>query len=119
MPADPRPQPTAAPPAGAPDDVAAAYRQLYAFVEDLRQVVAQRDEALAAAHASERAKAEFLASLSAELLNPLTTILGFGEAMLANARDAEQRDHLSRILKAATSLEGVIHKLLAVARVPG
>jgi signal transduction histidine kinase len=105
-------------PGTTPSDVDAAYRQLYAFVDDLQQVLRQRDEALRAARAHERAKGEFLAGMSDDLLNPLTTIVGFAEAMLAEAREPELRDRLSRIVKAARALEGTIHQLLAVARVP-
>ena len=101
-------------PAGATD---AAYRQLYAVVEDLQKVLAERNAALAAAQAGERAKSEFLANMSVEFLNPLTTIIGFAEGSLAEAHDPEERDRLARILKAARRLEGLVRQLLAVARV--
>ena len=112
-------QPTdAGGPAGAlaPSDGDAAYRQLYAFVDDLRQVIAERERALAAASDAQRAKAEFLAEATVALTEPITTISGFADVALRGATDPEQRDALVRVLRAARELEHRVQLLLTLAR---
>ena len=99
-----------------PDAGDAAYRQLYAFVDDLRKVIAERERALAAASDAQRAKAEFIAEATIALAEPITTITGFADIALRGATDPEQRDALARVLRAARELEHRVQLLLTLAR---
>ena len=101
---------------GATQDGEAAYRQLYAFVEDLRKVIAERERALATASEAQRAKAKFLADATVALTEPITTIGGFAEIALKEAVEPGQRDALLRVLRAARELEHRVELLLTLAR---
>jgi signal transduction histidine kinase/ActR/RegA family two-component response regulator len=64
--------------------------------------------ALGRAEAANKAKSDFLANLSHEILTPLNGVLGLAEALHRGELDAEQRDIVSTIIGSA----GVLNELL-------
>jgi signal transduction histidine kinase len=94
----------------------AAYQQLYAYVQDLHRVIAERNRALDAARAAEAAKRNFLANMSHEFRTPLTAILGFAEFLRTKQSDAKDGELLARIVLAARSIDGLVDNLLTMAR---
>ena len=93
-----------------------AYQQLYAYVKDLLNVIAQRDRALAEANAAAAAKSQLLSNMSHEFKTPLTSILGFSELLARNNTDAATRDLLTRIHNAGKRIDGMVNNLLTMAR---
>jgi signal transduction histidine kinase len=77
------------------------------------------DLARAAAEKANRAKSEFLSSMSHELRSPLNAILGFSQLMASDTPPptASQHESLTRILQAGWHLLALIDEILDLARV--
>jgi len=73
-------------------------------------------EAKEAAERANAAKSEFLSRMSHELRTPLHAILGFGQVMEDERRDAADAESIEQILKAGRHLLGLVDELLAIAR---
>ncbi len=59
-----------------------------------------------------KAKSEFLATMSHELLTPVSVILGYAHALLSSGLDAEHRDSANAILIAGRDLQSTINNIL-------
>lgn len=95
--------------------------RLSGALDDMRQrlqiAVSERAEALAA-HASARAKTEFLARWSHDLRTPLAAVLGFADMLLQRPEPAlpgSQRDEVLHIREAGEHLLALVNDVLAVA----
>jgi PAS domain S-box-containing protein len=64
-----------------------------------------------------RAKSEFLATMSHELLTPMNGILGIAQLFETTALTAEQRELLDTIERSGEALLQVIHDLLEISRI--
>lgn len=86
----------------------------YVMEERLRNSVA-------AAHASARAKSEFLARMSHELRSPLNAIIGYGELMREEEEDTPGQEvflkDIDRILDAGSYLKRLIDIILDLAKI--
>ncbi len=89
-------------------------------VLDLSERVARERElaeARDAAHASAKAKSEFLTMISHEIRTPLTGILGMTELVLDGPLEKSAREHLGMALSSARGLLMVINDLLDFSRI--
>jgi len=59
-----------------------------------------------------RSKSEFLATMSHELLTPVSIVLGYAHVLLGSGLDAEHRDCANAILNAGRDLESTINNIL-------
>jgi signal transduction histidine kinase/CheY-like chemotaxis protein/ligand-binding sensor domain-containing protein len=85
---------------------------------ELADKVALLEESERRAQAASRAKTTFLANMSHELRTPLNGVLGFAQLMARRpARDADDRRHLSVILRSGEHLLGLINDVLSMARI--
>ncbi|MEO5338296.1 MAG: ATP-binding protein [Magnetospirillum sp. WYHS-4] len=96
-------------------------RQLNA---DLERRVAERTRDLQAAKEqaenANRAKSQFLSSMSHELRTPMNGILGFGQLLQFNPREAltkSQSEYVDMILKAGNHLLGLINEVLDLSKI--
>ncbi len=71
----------------------------------------------AVAEASNRAKSEFLATVSHEIRTPINAVLGIGELLADTPLNDEQRAHLAVLRRAGENLSGLINDLLDLARI--
>jgi len=89
-----------------------------ARTRDLAEQVTLLEQSERRAQAASRAKTTFLANTSHELRTPLNAVLGFAQLMARRpARDAEDRHHLSVILRSGEHLLGLINDVLSLARI--
>ena len=77
------------------------------------ELVASREEALAAAHA----KAAFLATMSHEIRTPLNGVVGMTTLLADTPLDAEQRDYLHTMRVSSDQLLGVIDDILDFSKI--
>ena len=94
----------------------ASGRQLRAYVQDLHRVIAERNGAREAAKAADATKKQFLSTMSHEFRTPLTAILGFSDYLAGRETDASKRDLVQRILRAGHRIDGLVERLLTLAR---
>lgn len=82
-----------------------------ALVRYARSIEEQRTEQTARAEAAERVKTEVLTTLSEEMRNPLHTMVGLSEVMIAGCRP-DQRDPLKQVQAASKRLLATIENLI-------
>jgi two-component system sensor histidine kinase/response regulator len=74
-------------------------------------------EARRIAEDATQAKSAFLANMSHEIRTPMNAIIGLSHLALKTALDAKQRDYVSKIHNAGTSLLGLINDILDFSKV--
>ncbi len=97
-----------------PDGRPERYVSIRTDITALKESETMALAAKAAAEAGIRAKTAFLERMSHELHTPLNAILGFGQLLEADVTlDAEQRDSVVEVVRAARHLASLIDQLLA------
>jgi len=89
-------------------------------LRDHRRTLRHRDHALVEAQMANRAKSEFLSSVSHEFRTPLNAILGFSQLLLGPGSERltpEQRDHVDEIMRAGDTLSGLVADILDLAKI--
>lgn len=64
-----------------------------------------------------QAKSNFLATMSHEVRNPLTSIMGFGQMILANTQDSQVADYADIIIKSSNNVLILLNDLLDVSKI--
>jgi PAS domain S-box-containing protein len=88
-------------------------RQTAALQQLVEQNTKQREEAIAA----NRAKSEFLATMSHEIRSPLNGIIGYTDLLLDSSLSPEQRGHARTVLQCGTALVTVINDVLDFSKI--
>jgi PAS domain S-box-containing protein len=88
---------------------------------ELRQLLKEREQAMARAVAANLAKSSFLATMSHELRTPLNAILGFSDLMREEVGgplgNPTYRDYIEDIHQAGSLLLGIINSILDLSRI--
>ncbi len=90
---------------------------LIASKEQAQCAAALAEEAMRQAQEADRAKTQFLASMTHELRTPLNAIIGFSEIIQAAARQADTAEHASYIRDSGVHLLGILNGVLDLARI--
>jgi PAS domain S-box-containing protein len=87
--------------------------------EELQQLVAKVQQAQAAAEKANRAKSDFVSSMSHELRSPLNAILGFAQLMASESPPPtpSQQASIDQILRAGWHLLELINEVLDLAKI--
>ena len=88
-------------------------RQASVLQDLVEQNATQREQAMAA----NRAKSEFLATMSHEIRSPLNGIVGYTELLLDSLLAPEQRRHARTVLECGTALVTVINDVLDFSKI--
>lgn len=91
-------------------------RQLERYVADLHQLLGQRDHAVEAASRAAQVRADVLANISHDFMEPLNAIIGFAQVLLRTPLSSDARDAVSRIFAAGMRMTRMVEDMLMMAR---
>src|SRR5579859_3275189 len=92
-------------------------RVLVAAKEQAENAALLAEDAMRQAQAADRAKSQFLATMTHELRTPLNAIIGFSEVLQGAPRSGDVSDYAKYIHESGNQLLGMLNGVLDLARI--
>jgi len=89
------------------------------FSKNMHEAFADLEEGIRAAQASDRAKTDFLSTMSHELCTPMNGIIGMNEALEETDIDEDQREIIADIREAGNDLQTIIGNVILYSQLDG
>src|SRR5204862_3861681 len=86
-------------------------------ITDKKAIQHELSAAKEIAESATRAKGEFLANMSHEIRTPMNAIIGLSHLALKTPLNAKQRDYISKVHNAGTSLLSIINDILDFSKI--
>ncbi|WP_425404039.1 ATP-binding protein [Hwanghaeella sp.] len=93
------------------------YTVVVSDMSDRKRLADSLRDAADAAQAADRAKSSFLANMSHEIRTPLNGIMGISRLLAMTPLNAEQQEHIRKILNSSEVLLGVINDILDFSKI--
>ncbi len=89
------------------------------LIENQETLELRVEESTYEAQQASRAKAQFLSTVSHEMLTPMNGITGAAQLLQDTKIDSQQRQYLNLIFESARKLLGMVHDILELSRIGG
>lgn len=100
------------------DEIGALASSMNEMLATIERSQRELTEARVAAEAANKAKSEFLSTITHEIRSPMTAVIGYADLLLEpGVTDDQRRDHVSRIRRSGEHLLGVINDLLDASKI--
>lgn len=101
-----------------PDEIGALASRINEMLGTIEQSQRELTEARVVAESANRAKSEFLSTITHEIRSPMTAVIGYADLLMEHDIPEDQRrDHVSRIRRSGEHLLGVINDILDASKI--
>ncbi|MCC6229009.1 MAG: response regulator [Phycisphaerales bacterium] len=101
-----------------PDEIGALASRINEMLSTIEQSQRELNEARVVAESANKAKSEFLSTITHEIRSPMTAVIGYADLLMEPGLSEEQhRDHVSRIRRSGEHLLGVINDILDASKI--
>ncbi|MFO0835041.1 MAG: CHASE4 domain-containing protein [Phycisphaerales bacterium] len=100
------------------DEIGALATRINEMLATIEKSQRELTEARVVAETANKAKSEFLSTITHEIRSPMTAVIGYADLLLEpGVADDQRRDHVARIRRSGEHLLGVINDLLDASKI--
>lgn len=101
-----------------PDEIGALASRINEMLDTIERSQRELTEARVVAESANKAKSDFLSTITHEIRSPMTAVIGYADLLMEPELPEDQRrDHVSRIRRSGEHLLGVINDILDASKI--